>query len=165
MSAAIVKGRWLKNERRNRSFAATWGVMAGCSLIAGVVVLTVSAGNGKLGGGLAAFAVFGMMGLATGWYAVGCARAGLLVADDKIVIKNPTAKREVSTSDVRRFTAGEQPGQIANPTPGVMVELDDGRRYRVWTFAREGFVWNTARNVGRWNATADALNDLILRNH
>jgi hypothetical protein len=163
VTSAVARGCWLRNERRNRSFAATWGFLAGGSLVAGVVVLALSAGDGKPGGGLAAFAVFALMALGSGWYALGCARAGLFVADDHVLIRNPTRTREIASSDVVRFSAGDQPGRYGNPTPGVLLEVAGGRSYPVWTFAREGFVWHSRQNAHAWLATADSLNALVRR--
>jgi hypothetical protein len=85
----------------------------------------------------------------------------LLVADGMVVIRNPAKKREIPISDVLRFTAGQQTSGYGNPTPGVMLELHGGRAYPVWTLAREGFVWNSSRNVAGWVAVADSLNELL----
>jgi hypothetical protein len=136
-------------------------LLAGGSAIAGAVFLAVAIGNGQIGGGLLVLAVLGTLSLGEVWYAFGCANAGLLVADSMVVIKNPAKKREIPISDVLRFTAGQQPSGYGNPTPGVMLELHGGRAYPVWTLAREGFVWNSSRNVAGWVAVADSLNELL----
>jgi hypothetical protein len=137
------------------------GIAGGGSAIAGGVLLVVAIGNRQISGGLLLLAVFGILSLGEAWYAFGCASAGLLVADDVVVIRNPAKKREVPISDVLRFTAGQQPSGYGNPTPGVMLELHGGRAYPVWTLAREGFVWNSSGNVAAWVAAADSLNELL----
>ncbi len=123
--------------------------------------LVVAIGNRQIGGGLLVLAVFGILSLGAAWYAFGCARAGLLVADGMVVIRKPAKKREIPISDVLRFTAAQQPSGYGNPTPGVMLELHSGRAYPVWTLAREGLVWNSSRNVTGWVAVADSLNELL----
>jgi hypothetical protein len=157
----VSNGRWIRNRWRNGAFAFIWGLLAVGMAIAGAALLVIGIGSGKIGGGLVVFALFLILALFAARWAYGCANAGLLVTDDTVVIRNPWKKREVSVPEVLRFTAALQPAQYGNPTPGIVLELKAGRACSVWTLANEGFVWNSARNVTEWLATAEALNELV----
>jgi hypothetical protein len=104
----------------------TWGVLAAATAIFGVVVTVSAFATSSVAIGLLVFALFLVPSLLIGRYAVGCAKAGLLVTDQKIVIRNPLRQREVPVADVLRFSAGAQPASYGNPTPGVVLELKDG---------------------------------------
>ena len=101
------------------------------------------------------------MAIYAGRYAVGCARAGLIIGADGVVIRNPLKTRTVALSDATCFTAAQQPAQHGNPTPGVVLEVNSGSVYPVWTFAREGLVWNSAKNTAAWQDVAQSLNELL----
>jgi Zn-dependent protease with chaperone function len=158
----VAGGRWIQNRRRNRSFAVVWGLLAWANTITAVALLFSGMRAGKFGGGLVVFAMFLIMAMITARWAVGCAGAGLLVTEQTVVIRNPWRRREVPVAELRRFAAGYQAGGYGqNPTPGINLELKSGSTYSVWTLGREGFVWNSARNVVGWVAVAQELNELV----
>lgn len=132
-------------------------VIALAALVAGVRAHQV-------GGGLLAFGVVAIAAAYPTLYAFGCSRAGLLVTDQAVVVRNPLKKWEIPVTEVRRFVAGTQPAWQGNPTPGVLVELNDGSARPIWTFAKEGFVWNTRKNTAPFNPLAEELNALLAGN-
>ncbi len=115
----------------------------------------------KVGGGLVLFVLFSLGALLEARYAFGCENAGLMVTDGAVVIRNPLRRFEVPISELRRFAAGKQGSQIGNPTPGIVLELRNGSIFAVWTLAREGFVWNSAKHVVTWTPVAGELNALL----
>ena len=150
-----------QKSQANRVLALIWGLLAAGTAVAGAVFLAVGIVNHNIGGGLVLLALSLIPALPSGRFAYGCVDAGLLVTENAVVLRNPLKKREVAVPDVARFIAGHQPALYGNPTPGIIMELKDGRSYSVWTLAHEGFVWNSARNVAAWVATAEALNELV----
>jgi hypothetical protein len=161
MTPAVEAGRWIQNQRRNRSFAVVWGSLAAGSAVIAVVLLIIGLRTDKAGGGVVVFALLFIPALAEARFAFGCTNAGLLVTDQAVVIRNPWKSREVPVSEIRRFTAGKQVAQVGNPTPGIILELKNGSAYGIWTLAREGFVWNSAKNVDAWGPVAQELNALV----
>ena len=161
MLSAFARDEWIQNRRRNRSFAVIWGLLSTGVLVTLAVFLVLAIRNRQV---LGAFVILGALGplvLYAGWYARGSVRAGLMITDETVAIRNPFRTREVAIADVVRFTAGGQPGQYGNPTPGVLLEVRAGRSYPVWTLAREGLVWNSAANVASWDGIAESLNNLL----
>jgi hypothetical protein len=161
MTPEIKAGRWIENRRRNRSFAVVWELLAAGSAILAVVLLIIGLRSGKAGGGLFVFGLFFLPALAAARFAFGCANAGLLVTDEAVVIRNPWRRREVPVSELRRFTAGMQVAHFGNPTPGIILELNNGSAYSIWTLARDGFVWHSAKNVVALGPRAQELNALV----
>ena len=164
----MQRGTWIRSKRRTRGFALLWAAQAAFWCALGAFVLAggaLSAGSSALetAAGIGIGAAVLLVGLALLRYARGCLRAGLRIDAEHVHIANPLTRRTVPLDDVRGFRAGAQPAAAGNPTPGVSVELADGSTVRVWALAREGLVWNTARNAERWTATADALNELVAR--
>jgi hypothetical protein len=142
-----------------------WALLAAATTAGAIAFLFSGLRNGKPGGGLFLFALFMTLAIATARFAFGCAKAGLLVTEQKVTVRNPRRTYEIPRSELHRFTAGTQAARLGNPTPGVVLELKSGSVYPVWTLAREGLVWNKANNVSRWTGVAEELNALVHRVH
>lgn len=159
MSAVSVVGeQWIQNRSRNRGTALTWGLLAGFGGLglAGCVAAAI-----EQPGLLLFAAIFAAFGYGCFRYARGALRAAMLVGPDEVVVRNPLKTFRLPRSDVERFAAGGQDYGVANPVPGIVVIGRDGSKTRVWTLAREGLVWHQAKNIRRWEETADELNALL----
>ncbi len=161
MTRILECGRWIRNEYRNWSFATYWGLLSVALAAAAAAFLVSDLRNGKTGGGLFVLGLFGALPLARARHAFGCARAGLLITAEEVLIRNPWRSYDLPFASIRGFAARTQAARLGNPTPGVVLELQDGTACSVWTLAREGLVWNTPRNVRRWDEVARELNGLV----
>jgi hypothetical protein len=158
--ADVVSGRWIRNRERSRAFAVIYGGLGLAWTTLFVALLVSAIQSSEVLFGVFVVAVFGTLAACTWRVAVGCAKAGLMVTDEFVVIKNPWRTREVPIADVLRFSAGRQPALMGNPTPGVLLERKDGRNHAIWALAREGWVWNSSRNVKAWSETVAVLNKI-----
>ena len=70
-------------------------------------------------------------------------------------------------SELHSFATGLQPARLwwspfpTNPTPGIMLELQSGPAYPVWTLATDSLVKNNAKSLARWEGVAAKLNTLM----
>ena len=159
---SIALDRWIRSPRRNLGFAAGYALAeAFFLLMLAAVASELLADVSALWLCLAAFLV--AMAALTARLMVGWARAGLLLGDHEVVVRGPWATRRISRQWVERFEAGLQHTPVGNPTPGVVLRLGDGSAVNVAALATESMVWSSAAKVGRWEATAIALNELLTK--
>jgi hypothetical protein len=156
----IASHSWIRVTRRNAGFAAAY------VLTTVWLVVMLAAVIGELTRGpTAVWLPFGVllfaMAVLTVRLAYGWARAGLLVADDEIVVRGPWRERRIARSWAERFDAGLQRTTVGNPTPGILLRVGDGSAVNVAALATESMVWSSERKVARWTATAAALNELL----
>jgi len=165
----FAANEWIRNRSRNRLFAVLWGALATVTSVVLIVFLVRAIRNDQLTGVFVILGVFGSLVMYAGWYAYGSARAGVMVTQREVVIRNPFSSRVIPLSDVAEFAHGLQRTQGLeglfntgrNPTPGILVKTNQGRSYPVWTLAREGLVWNSAANEVSWAGVAESLNHLV----
>jgi hypothetical protein len=150
---------WIENHTRNRRFAVIWGLLASGNTIVGGVLVVLAARKTAIGA-IELGVSLGLLALSSARSAWGSAHAAIKVTDRAVIVRNVWKTREIPIADIARFTTGR--GGIAyNATPGVVVQLKDGRAYPVWTLAREGNVWNSKRKATAWQGVADELNRLL----
>jgi hypothetical protein len=134
--------------------------MAVACLAVGVVILGLS--DVSFGNRLGAAAIFIVPALAVLKVAVGCFRAGVLVTESEVIVRGPWTTRRFALDEVDHFEAKLQEElEGSNPTGGVVLTLRDGRRFDVWTLAKESFAWNNEAVAERWHPTSAALNWLV----
>jgi hypothetical protein len=153
---SVRRNVWLRRPERNASFgttAAAAALFAGAMTVISVVVAVLDAQPMSL----AFLPLYGPAAYALGRVALGCFRAGVLIEDDVVVVRNPWRERRFPVAEVARFVAGEQPSGYGNPTPGVVLVLRDGSHVSIWSLAAEGLAWNNDRNAARWRGVADGL--------
>jgi hypothetical protein len=162
----MTAGGWIRSARRTRGVACLWAGQAAfwVAMGVGVTVAVVTAQDASwqdIVGGVAIGLVAVALGVGMSVYARGCLRAGLRIGPDAVVVANPLSRRVVKLSEIEGFSAGLQSLGYGNPTPGILLDLVDGSHVRVWALAREGLVWNEARNRSHWVPTAERLNALF----
>jgi hypothetical protein len=160
----VELGSWIRNPRRNLGFALAYAALLAWFAVMLLYVagrLGTEGVEGVVWLGTASF-LFAMASL-TARLMIGWARAGLLFRDDLVVVRGPWTTRRLSRAWVERFEAGMQHTALGNPTPGVVISLGDGSAVNVAALATESMVWSSERKVGRWEATALALNELLTK--
>jgi hypothetical protein len=161
VSLTVDRGVWITGRKRNRTWATLWGALGlvffGTSLYAVI-------GRGQLHVadriGIAAFCL--VPATLCLKVAVGCARAGLLIGDDAVVIRGPLKAWTVPIADAERFSSGVQSG-AGNGTPGVILTVRNRRPISIWALGREGFVWDINELANSFGPTVDKLNALLPR--
>jgi hypothetical protein len=88
--------------------------------------------------------------------------SGVMITPTKVINRTPWGSESFPIDDVKRFVPEAIPvGRAPHPVPGVVLELHDGSAAPIWALCKEGFVWNTDRNVDAWRDTTDALNRML----
>jgi hypothetical protein len=90
------------------------------------------------------------------------ATAGLLMAGDGVVVRNPLRTVSLPLGDVEGFSAGvtETGG---NGTPCPMLRRRHGPAIGVWALGREGVVWRFKRYQRGLEPLCDELNGVLRR--
>jgi hypothetical protein len=85
------------------------------------------------------------------------ATAGLLMATDGVVVRNPLRTVTVPLSDVEGFVPGVT-ASGGNGTPCPMLKRRHGPTVGVWALGREGLVWRFGRYQRDLGPLCDELN-------
>jgi Bacterial PH domain len=157
----VAMGGWIRSERRNRAFALAWGAMAAFWAFIAALLVTAIGGSDEAAALLLFAALFGAAAVAMAKAARGCAQAGLRIGADDVTVRNPWRTLSFPAGAVRGFRGGGLQRLAANPTPGVVMDLNDGSWVPVWTLGSDGFVWNARRRIEEWDRRAQALNDAL----
>ena len=156
----MTRGSWVARATRNRSFALIWGAYAlGCFAVA-IWILFTPGVRDTIATRLGGFVFFVVPGVLLVRTARRCARAGVLVRDDDIVIRGPLKTWTVPIADAEEFCPGLQ-GGVGNGTGGIVLKVRDDRPIPIWTLAKESFVWNMDEAAEAFEPTADKLNALL----
>ena len=105
---------------------------------------------------LALWASFGSARLA-----FGCYRAGLLVTESEVVVRNPQTTNAVSLEGIEKFDVDYFSSEDSAPL-GIVVLLKDGTKIAVWSLGSGVYVRGNGEKVKqRWVASAEELNSLL----
>jgi hypothetical protein len=94
------------------------------------------------------------------WIARRVARAGLWVAADGVVVRNPLRTLTLSVNDVASFSPGVARG-VGNGTPCPILKSKRGVVIGIWALGRDGLAWRTTRHLHEMEPLCDDLNALL----
>jgi hypothetical protein len=155
-------GTWIRNRRRNLGFAIGWGMVAAAWFALALGTTIYSANDSGLTRGLPVVVFLAALGVLVAKVAIGCARAGIKIDQNGVVVRGPWTTRRFPLASVSRFRADYQRElQGRNPTPGVVLNLTDGRTVTVWGLGTDGLARHSSRALAGWDEVATELNRLL----
>jgi hypothetical protein len=86
-------------------------------------------------------------------------RAGLWIAADGIVVRNPVRITTIPLDDADTFVAGVAGGGNGRLCP--MLKRRRGSAVGVWALGREGFIWQMKRQMPEVTPLCDELNGVL----
>lgn len=144
-------GSWVRVARRTRCFTAL-------ALLFSIAFVAISFSASSSAGNTVSIFAFCWCCAALGLLlAVRFARAGVWIAADGIVVRNPFRTVTVPLEDADQFVAGIAAGS-GNGTPCPILKRRHGRSVGVWALGREGFVWSFRRYTDEMHPLCDELN-------
>ncbi len=159
MSSApeIVRtGSWIRVDRRARRFGAFALVF---SIVFVILPFTASPRAGNVVSIFAFCWCVAALGL---FLAVRLVRAGLWLAANGIVVRNPLRTVTVSLEEADQFVSAVASG-VGNGTPCPILKRRHGRDVGIWALGREGFVWSFRRYTDEMRPLCDELNRALDR--
>jgi hypothetical protein len=90
------------------------------------------------------------------------ATAGVLMASDVVVVRNPLRTVTLALSDVEGFVPGVARG-FGNGTPCPMLKRVHSRAIGIWALGRDGVVWRFGRYQHELQPLCDELNVVLRR--
>jgi hypothetical protein len=159
----VRAGSWVRVTRRTRGFTA-FGLL--CSMVFALIPVIVLLSSSKQSsvssvGGFIGVEIFCLCVAVPGLlFTRRLSRAGLWMAADGIVVRNPLRTITVSVSDADEFVAGLAAG-AGNGTPCPILKRRHGRPVAIWALGREGFVWSFRRYGGEMKPLCDELNHVL----
>lgn len=151
MPERVSTGLWFRTERRTRGFAA-YAVLFAIGFLIIPFLASPRAGNV-----VSIFAFCWCLSALGLFVAVRLARAGLRMAPDGVVVRNPLRTVTVPLGDADEFVAAVASGP-GNGTPCPVLKRRQGRSVGIWALGREGFVWNFRRHTADMRPLCDELN-------
>jgi hypothetical protein len=104
--------------------------------------------------------VLGVPGGGGLWVARRVARAGLWVAADGVVVRNPLRTLTLSVNDVASFSPGVARG-VGNGTPCPILKSKQGVVIGIWALGRDGLAWRMTRYLHEMEPLCEDLNALL----
>jgi hypothetical protein len=165
----VALGKPMKSEGRNRWFGCGAWLLAWplpititAMLLGGVIAGTAQIHSVGDAIALAVFIALFCITARFGYrFSKGCFNASLTIMESEIVVQNPWSSYRVKLEDAKEFSAKTYSYGVGNPTPGITLIRKSEKPIFVWTLANEGFIWNAASDVEKWQPTADKLNALL----
>jgi hypothetical protein len=155
LEISVAPGVWLRQRTRNRVFG--WACVLAAAAFGGAAIACVAVLVVTGAPFLAVLAVLcGVPAAAAARVAPGCFKAGVLIREDVVIIRNPWRTWTIPAGEVERFECGVHT-TMGNTTPGVLAILRDGSRVSVWSLASDGFTWTAGRDAARWHGVASGL--------
>ena len=102
--------------------------------------------------------IFLFLMLAAFRHGVGYLRAGLLITEDRVIVKNPLRVVSTPLRDVDRFVEG----LLSGGSPGIVLVKTNGSSLSVRSFSRvDSFIWNQDKRMKEFQPIAAELNQIL----
>lgn len=154
-------GAWLRRPGRTNFFALY--ALAGALLFLGIPFIARASSSRSAGPSVGTFipllASCWCIGVPALLFARRLSRAGLWIAADGVVIRNPLRTIVVPLSDAEEFIAGIAGGGNGRPCPILKRRHD--RAVGVWALGHEGVIWRFNRYVTEMQPVCDELNAVL----